>query len=146
MPTQYQKVKTNLMLILVVLALTGCSTSASTDKTVTTIGYGTVTEITQTPMLEESGSISPRQVATIVWTTQGTIGEVLVSVGQEVRANDILMTLDQASLPENTKLAQLKLAQMTSPSAIAEAEQAILDAQSSLTTAQNARTNLDYKD
>jgi len=146
MSTKWQNKLVKLVLVLFVLALAGCTTGSSTEKTVTTIGYGTVAEITQTPMLEESGSISPRQVATVSWTIQGTIGEVLVSLGQNVHANDVLMRLDQASLPENTKIAQLKLAQMTSPAAIAEAQQAVLDAQSSLTTAQYARTNLDYKD
>ena len=97
------------MLILIVLALAGCSTSASTDKTVTTIGYGTVTEITQTPCLKNRVPSVPGSIGYNRLDHQGTIGEVLVSVGQEVRANDILMTLDQASLPENTKLAQLRM-------------------------------------
>ena len=146
MPTKRSNKLVSLVLVLTVLAITGCSAGASTEKTVTTIGYGTVTEITQTPTLEESGSISARQVSTVSWTAQGTIGAVLVTVGQEVHANDILMTLDQDSLPESTKISQLKLAQMVSAAAIAEAQQAVLDAQSNLTTAQNARTSLDYKD
>lgn len=134
------------LLFLITISLAGCSVGQQAETTGTTIGYGTVSEITQTVTVEESGSISPRQVATVSWVTQGTIGNILVQVGQAVKADDILMTLDQASLPESVRLSQLKLAQMTSPAAIAEAEQAVLDAQSSLTTAQYARTNLDYKD
>lgn len=134
------------LLFLITISLAGCSVGQQAETTGTTIGYGTVAEITQTVTVEESGSISPRQVATVSWATQGTIGNILVQVGQAVKADDILMTLDQASLPESVRLSQLKLAQMTSPAAIAEAEQAVLDAQSSLTTAQYARTNLDYKD
>jgi multidrug efflux pump subunit AcrA (membrane-fusion protein) len=76
----------------------------------------------------------------------GTIGQVLVKEGQEVSVNQVLMTLDPESLPENTKLSQLKLAQMTSESALAEARQAVLDAQSTLDNAKYARENLDYKD
>lgn len=132
-------------LILAMLALVAC-TASSSSSAATTIGYGTVTEVTQTNTIEQSGSIEPRQVASVAWGTTGIIGEVLVSVGQQVSDGEVLMTLDPNSLPEATRLSQLKLAQMTSPSAIASATQAVLDAQSALNTATYARQWLDATD
>lgn len=134
------------VLIMSILGLVGCQNSPSSTSTAATTGYGTVTEVTQISTVEESGSIVPRQITTVSWSTNGTIGKILVTEGEEVSANQVLMTLDQASLPENTKLSQLKLAQMTSESALAEARQAVLDAQSALDSAKYARVNLDYKD
>lgn len=134
------------ILIVTLLGVAGCQSSQSSTSAVTTTDYGTVTEVTQISTVEESGSIVPRQITTVSWSTNGTIGKILVTEGEEVSANQVLMTLDPASLPENTKLSQLKLAQMTSESALAEARQAVLDAQSALDSAKYARENLDYKD
>lgn len=132
--------------VMSILGLVGCQGSPSSTSTSTTTGYGTVTEVTQISTVEESGSIVPRQITSVSWSTNGTIDKILVTEGEDVSANEVLMTLDPASLPENTKLSQLKLAQMTSEPALAEARQAVLDAQSALDSAKYARENLDYKD
>ncbi|MRR31280.1 HlyD family efflux transporter periplasmic adaptor subunit, partial [bacterium] len=95
--------------------------------------------------VEGTGSISPRQIASVNWTTSGTVGTVDVQSGQKVAAGDVLMTLDPNSVPTSLILSQLNLAEMTSPSAIADAQKAVIDAQSAVNDAQVSRNNLDYK-
>lgn len=127
------------------LSLAGCTGDVE-NGTATEIGYGSVTEMTITTTIEASGSIEPRQVASVTWSTSGAIGDVMVEVGQQVQSNDILMTLEDSTISENISNSRLKLAEMTSQSAVAEAEQAVLDAQSELDDAVYARTWLDYVD
>jgi len=132
--------------IITLLLLSACSGSSNTPSTSTTTDIGYVTQVTLTTSIEATGSITPRQVATVAWTTSGTIGSVETRLGQEVVDDQVLMTLDPASLSDNQKLSLLKLDEMTSSSAIAQAQQDVLDAQSDLDTAKYARLNLDYTD
>jgi multidrug efflux pump subunit AcrA (membrane-fusion protein) len=132
--------------IIVILLLSSCSGNSNTPATSTTTDIGYVTQVTLITSIEATGSITPRQVATVAWTTSGTIGSVEASLGQEVVDDQVLMTLDPASLSDNQKLSLLKLDEMTSSAAIAQAQQDVLDAQSALDTAKYARLNLDYTD
>lgn len=125
--------------------VSGCANSASSAST-TTNDIGQVTEITLTNTVEASGSVTPRQIATVNWTLSGTIATVPVVVGQQVARGDILMTLDTSSLPESLKKAQEQLAEFTSPSALAAAQQKVLEAQSAYDTAVQNRKYLDYQD
>lgn len=137
---------TNFVMPLLLIAgmVAGCSASTA-EATQTVTGTGEVTEVSLVTTVEANGSISPRQVASVNWGTSGTIGNVNVMLGQEVAAGDVLMSLDPASLPNSLILSQLNLAEMTSPSAIAEAEKAVVDAQAAVDDAQVARNNLDYR-
>lgn len=134
------------LLLVISFALSGCTQQSISEAEVTTIGYGLVNEVTMINTIESSGSITPKQVATVSWSASGTIESVAVQVGQKVQTKDILMTLDPNSVPDNLKLSLLKLSEMTSPVAIAEAQQAVLDAQSALDDAQYSRKWLDYVD
>ena len=132
--------------VIVTLLLTACAGSSNSAANSTTTDIGFVTQMTLTTSLEASGSITPRQVATAAWGTSGSIGSVYVSLGQEVVEGQALMSLDLTSLSANQKLSLRKLDEMTSPAAIAKAQQDVLDAQSDLDTAKYARLNLDYTD
>ena len=131
--------------IVTAFVLAGCSNNTD-NGTSTEIGYGSVIKMTLTTTIEASGSIEPRQVASVAWSTSGAIGDILVNIGQQVQSNDILMALDEDSISESISNSQMKLAEMTSPSAVAEAEQAVLDAQSDFDDAIYTRTWLDYVD
>jgi multidrug efflux pump subunit AcrA (membrane-fusion protein) len=119
--------------IIILLLLNACNATA-TGTSITT-SYGQVSKVTIPNTLEGTGIIAPKQVASAVWATNGIIGEVAVQLGQQVKANNILMTLDQDTLPESFKLTQMKFAQMTSSSALATAKQAVLDDQTAINTA-----------
>jgi len=56
------------------------------------------------------------------------------------------MSLDPNTVPDSLVLSQLRLAEMTSPTSIAAAQQAVLTAQNTLQDAQVNRNNLDYYD
>lgn len=131
------------LLLVATLAMAGCAAQAATQSAVTT-GYGEVTEVTLTTTIEASGTIEPRQVASLNWTTSGMIASVNVKLGQKVEAGDILLSLDPNSVPNNLKITQLNLAEMTSPLAIATAEQAVITAQDTVEDAEKDRASLDY--
>ena len=131
------------LLLVAALALAGCAAQTATQSAVTT-GYGEVTEVTLTTTIEASGTIEPRQVAALNWATSGMISSVNVKLGQKVEADDILMSLDPNSVPNNLKITQLNLAEMTSPLAIATAEQAVITAQDAVEDAEQDRASLDY--
>lgn len=128
------------------LVLASCASLNEENGVSTTTGYGEVTEITMTTTIETSGSITPRQVGSITWSTGGIVGTVNVEVGQQVKTDEILMTLDPDSVSSTVRNSQIKLQEMTSQSAIAEAEKAVLDAQSELDDAVYTLTYLDYVD
>ena len=128
------------------IILASCASVTAENGSSTTTGYGEVTEITTITSIEASGSITPRQVASVAWTTSGIVGTVNVEVGQKVKTDEILMTLEQDSVSSTLRSSQIKLQEMTSQSAIAEAGQAVLDAQSELDDAVYALTYLDYVD
>ena len=133
-----------LPVLITALILAGC-TGQNATATQTTTGTGAVTQVSLVTTVEATGSISPRQVASVNWATSGTIATADVQLGQKVAAGDVLMTLDPNSLPNSLVLSQLNLAEMTSPNAIAAAQKAVIDAQSAVNDAQVARNNLDYK-
>jgi HlyD family secretion protein len=96
--------------------------------------------------VEASGAVEPQQQASLNWQTSGTIAAVEVAVGDTVRAGDVLMRLDPASAATNVIQAQSDLISAQTaleeliepPTAldIADAEQAIVDAEEQLEAAQ----------
>jgi multidrug efflux pump subunit AcrA (membrane-fusion protein) len=132
-------------IFLTILLLAGCTGQSSATQEVTT-EIGNVTEVTLTTTIDTTGSITPRQISSVTWDTSGTISTVNVQVGQKVQAGDVLMSLDPNTVPDSLVLSQLRLAEMTSPTSIAAAQQAVLTAQNTLQDAQVNRNNLDYYD
>lgn len=126
------------------LLLASCAGTNTAATEGTTTGIGEVTEVTLIITIEATGSITPRQVASVTWGTSGTISTIDVQLGQEVHAGDVLMSLDPNTVPNSLILSQLRLTEMTSPTSIAAAKQAVLEAQAALDDAQHARNNLDY--
>ncbi len=129
---------------LTTLLLVSCARTTTSTPTAGS-GVGAVTQITVVTTVEATGSIAPRQVASIAWDSSGTVAAVNVQIGQAVQSGDILISLDPASAPDSLITAQLNLAEMTSPSGIAAAQQAVAQAESDLTNAQIALNNLTYR-
>jgi len=126
------------LFVISLLLLTGCGANAATATT-TTIGTGNVTQITVVTTVEATGSITPLRLASVAWKTSGTIADVFVQVGQSVKTNTILMSLDPATVPDSLISSQQNLVEMTSPASIAKAQQAVITADENLTTALNSR-------
>ncbi|MBP7690693.1 MAG: efflux RND transporter periplasmic adaptor subunit [Anaerolineales bacterium] len=110
-----------------------------------------VTSVTATSTVELSGSVEPRQSATLTWKTTGQVAEVKVQAGARVQAGDVLLTLDPASAPQSLiqaqadlLTAQTALEDLRHPSAlqVANAQKAVADAQQTLADKQRALKNL----
>ena len=56
-----------------------------------------------------TGSVRARQTATLVWQTTGTVEDVNVQIGDQVKADDVLASISKASLPQNIILAEAEL-------------------------------------
>jgi len=56
-----------------------------------------------------TGTVRSRQTATLVWLTTGTVEDVTVNIGDEVKAGDVLASLSKTSLPQSIILAEAEL-------------------------------------
>ena len=56
-----------------------------------------------------TGTVRARQTATLVWQTTGTVGDVDVQIGDQVKVDGVLASLSKASLPQNIILAEAEL-------------------------------------
>ena len=68
-----------------------------------------VTKLTVTDQVEASGSIQPVQLDSLPWKTTGTVANVNVKVGDQVKAGDVLLELDPTTAPANIISAQSEL-------------------------------------
>lgn len=91
------------VIVLLALVLAGCSgsTSAQTGSTSSNFtGFGTVKQISYTDTVESTGQIEPQHLASLSFSTTGTVAQNKVQVGQSVNAGDILMTLTRPQLQQ----------------------------------------------
>jgi HlyD family secretion protein len=128
-----------LAIVLVVASIRAqaASSSSSSSYTTTTVQKGTLTST-----VEGTGTLASLLSAKLGWQTNGQVTKVDVQTGDVVKANDILASLAPAS--DNTTnletalvTAQENLAELTSPSAIANAQIAVAQAQTDVTNAQS---------
>lgn len=106
---------------------------------------GDVVQITAVSTVESSGSVAALQSGSVFWQTNGRVAEVYASIGDSVKAGDLLMALDPSSVPQNVIAAQADLIsarktldELINPGAqsIANAQKALADAQDALAKAQ----------
>ena len=64
---------------------------------------------TLTATIGATGTVRSNQTAVLTWLTTGTIGTVNVMPGDQIKAGDVLATLEKTSLPQNVILAQADL-------------------------------------
>ena len=99
-----------------------------------------------------TGTVRALQTATLVWQTAGTVENVNVEIGDEVKAGDVLASLSRTSLPQNiiTAEAELVSAQqalddlLNSDTARAKAWIALRDAKDAYEKAYDYRDALNY--
>lgn len=99
------------MLSVLVLAamLAGCGLGADAQNALTGEEFGSVSRITLSETVEASGSLQAGQFATLMWKTSGTVAQVNVQVGDQVKSGDVLLSLDPTSVPANVISARSEL-------------------------------------
>ena len=111
-----------------------------------------VTSITAITGVEGSGTVEAQQSDALTWGTTGKVAAVNVQVGGQVKAGDVLLTLDPTSASQSIILAQADLIaaqkaldELMHPSAltVANAQKAVADAQDTLTKAQKELRNVE---
>ncbi|HTX91679.1 MAG TPA: efflux RND transporter periplasmic adaptor subunit [Anaerolineales bacterium] len=101
-----------ILAVVVVLALLiGIPILRKRSNTAATTTYQTakVEKGTLTATIGATGTVRSNQTAILTWQTSGTIGEIKVQPGDQVKAGDILASLSQTSLPQSIILAQSDL-------------------------------------
>lgn len=99
------------------------------------------------------GSVRAGQTAILAWQTSGIVAAVNVETGDVVAAGDELASLSQSSLSPGIVLAEVDLYNarreldrlMTSDTARAQAQLALVDARKAFDQAQSHRDGLDYR-
>lgn len=71
--------------------------------------YGPVGRGNLIQTIEATGRVRAQQSAELEWKTSGTVGQVAISVGQQVDAGQVLVSLEKNSLPASVILAQANL-------------------------------------
>ena len=99
-----------------------------------------------------SGTVRTNQSANVSWQVSGVIGKINVKVGDTVKSNDILASLDPTNLPNAIIQAQQNL--ITDQQALSDLQnnktslptlqQAVINAQTAVDNAQTARDALNY--
>ena len=89
-----------------------------------------------------SGTLIPNQQISFGFKKSGTISEVLAKLGDHVKAGQVLARLDNPTVQLEYNQAQANLAALSSPSAIATAEQTLQEAKASYATARDALQGL----
>jgi len=111
------------------------STPAPTSVNSGTVASGSVTD---------SGVLVADQEAHMAFSLAGNVKLVNVVLGDQVKAGQVLIQLDDTTQQIVLDQATLTLNELTSPAAVAHARLAITTAQTDLTNAQTALNNLQY--
>lgn len=139
-----------LALLMVMLVLAACGSGNSSGSGSSSMGK--VSTITVTDQIETTGNLSADQLVTLTWGTSGLVDKVNVRLGQQVKAGDVLAILKSDSVPADiiTAMATLATAQrdlsdlQDSGTALAKAQQAVVDARKSVEEAEANYTALNY--
>lgn len=83
------------------------------------------------------GTLIPGKEVSFGFKNRGQISEVLVNLGDQVEAGQVLARLESTTLDLKYKQAEADLAALSSPATIAEAEQAVQDAKQSFASARD---------
>src|SRR5450759_3286589 len=100
--------------------------------------------------INSTGTVRTKQTAQVTWQASGKVGKINVKVGDQVKANDGLATLNPGFLPNNILQAQQNLVTdqqalddlLNNQTNLPQAEKGVLDAQTAVTKAQTTRVTL----
>ena len=132
-----------------VLALAGCGPLGTPEPLPTVVLQGG-SQSTPAPEaagrggVTASGVVVPAQQAEMAFALGGTARSVNVEAGDPVRAGQVLIELENAALQAQVGIAQRVVRELTSPAAVAAAEQALANAQKAADEAQKKVYALDY--
>lgn len=88
-----------------------------------------------------TGTLAPANEASFGFGTSGQINELNVKIGDYVEAGQVIGTIDDAEVKAAYEQAKRSLADLTTPASVAEAEQAVAEADVSI---YNAKQDLEY--
>ncbi len=122
---------------LVVLALAGCGTLGTPEPLPTVVLQGgslstPAPAATGRGGVTASGVVVPAQQADMAFALGGTVRSVNVEPGDQVAAGKVLVELENAALLAQVEIAERMVRELTSPAALAAAEQAAANAQDAL--------------
>jgi HlyD family secretion protein len=132
--------------LLLVLALSGCGSLGGTSEPLPTVVLQGGSASTPAPAVPggagvtASGVIVPARQATLAFTLGGSVRLVQAEVGDTVRAGQVLVELENTALAAQAETARRSLRELTSPAAVAAAEQALANARDALKDSEYKRT------
>jgi HlyD family secretion protein len=113
-----------------------------------TANADTATPVASPNTVIAEGHLVPNRNQYLAFQASGKVDQILVKKGDQVKEGNVLATLvqdaTQIALESALVTAQLNLAELTSPEAIASAKLAITAAQTNVTNFQTALNNLKY--
>ena len=136
--------------VVLVLVLAACSGAGSSPTPIPTIvlGSGSPAASTQAASTSSGGSVTASgvvvadQEARMAFGLPGNVKLISVRIGDQVQTGQTLVQLDESTQQIQLNQANLALQELTSPSALAAAQQALAQAQVDLYNFQNALNNL----
>lgn len=150
--------KKTIAIILILAALVGgyfyyqntqialASQISTEELEIITVDVGTLSAT-----ISATGTVRSNQTAELTWQTSGTVGDVLVSLGDQVESEQKLAELVQTSLPQSVILAQDDLVSAQNALddlydqynalALADAQKAVADAQDTIEDAERTLYN-----
>jgi HlyD family secretion protein len=113
------------------------SRNSATPIATTRIGTGDIVLAATGP-----GTLIPNAQISFGFKKSGKVSEVLAKLGDQVKAGQVLARLENTTIQLEYNQAQANLAALSSPSAIAAAEQTLQDAKASYATARDTLQGL----
>ena len=107
-----------------------------------------------TASISGTGTVRANQTAILTWSTSGTVGEIKVALGDQINANDVLMALDENSIPIDILQAQVDVINVqqaltnlyaNAPLELAQAKLDLINAEKNLEDLASDREILNYQ-
>lgn len=142
------------IVIILALTLSACGAGESAQPIPTVVLAGGAANNSSTPSAPQSSSsgnvaasgiVVPAQDAQLAFALAGNVKKVYVTEGDQVKAGDLLAELDNALVQIEVDQAQRTVRELTSPAAIAAAEQAVANAQKAHEDAKKKVDSLNYR-
>lgn len=134
--------------LVLLFSLSACgSQAAATPEALPTVVLGNTAQSVAAPStggVAASGNVVAAQESQMAFTTGGTVKTVYAAVGDQVKAGDLLVELDNTTIQLDVAQAERNLRELTSESAIAEAARVVATTRKALEDAQDKAAGLFY--
>jgi len=146
------KKRTIILIIIGVLILAGATygvvsarqknQASSSDLQTFQVNYGELSAV-----VDETGEVRADQSAILYWETAGIVSEVMVNLGEKVKADQVLAEINEESLPQNYYMSQQELVTATRAleDLYANAAEVSANAQLVLANARDAVDDAEYR-